>query len=182
MAKPKPLRVLLAISEERMPDWYACLDSIDSGHVRAELIRAALRQIDPAKIQLVRQSRQPSPQTMTQPSDPPGLGTVSDGTGCEAVDALESGRIGKAADAIVPGAGPDAGPVNAPQAPAPITRYGEVSRAVNKGEGMGQNGVENGAENRVDQGLKAPSAVHSGAAGEGMAARMILGGSAPRWL
>jgi len=52
MAKDK-IRLLLTITPDKMPEWYACLQSIDSGFVRAEVVRRALKKIRPGHIQLM---------------------------------------------------------------------------------------------------------------------------------
>lgn len=53
MAKIKPVRLLLTINADKLPEWYACLQSIDSGFVRAEMVRKALKKIRPENIQLM---------------------------------------------------------------------------------------------------------------------------------
>jgi len=53
MAKQKPIRLLLTITPDKLPEWYACLQSIDSGFVRAEMVRKALKKMRPAQVPLM---------------------------------------------------------------------------------------------------------------------------------
>jgi len=67
MAKTQFIRLLLTITADKMPDWYNCLESIDSGHVRAAVVREALKKIRPGQIQLVNRL---DSMARTDPSDP----------------------------------------------------------------------------------------------------------------
>ncbi len=46
------IRVMLTISEKTMPGWYAYLSRFSSGYVRAEIIRAYLKEKEPGSIDI----------------------------------------------------------------------------------------------------------------------------------
>jgi len=70
MPSTKSIRLLLTITPDKLPEWHAYLSLIDSGYVRAELIRNALKNVHPDEIRLIHRPVPTSPKVID--SAPPG--------------------------------------------------------------------------------------------------------------
>jgi len=74
MPSTKSIRLLLTITPDKLPEWHACLESIDNGYVRAEFVRKALKKIHPKEIQIMNQAEavapEPSNSALPSPAAP----------------------------------------------------------------------------------------------------------------
>lgn len=112
------VKVTVTISQENMPQWYEFLRNIDSGHVRAAILRAHLK--NPGEAQVFQQPRNDSPARQQASAAEPAASPVIEA-------ALQAGTTPSS---------PPAPPVMAtPEAPSyPATRGGLASAMLRAGQ------------------------------------------------